>query len=129
MIEQSRLRFVLMKSTVSQRGVVFLRNQDISVEQQKILGQKLGELTGKPETSKVLFIFGAPWLFLISSSFIDTLWPIAREELLWMKTASWTTKSPWSRPRSATRPQGTRGLDSQVLAKPQTLQGSIRLQQ
>jgi len=112
MIEQSRLRFVLMKSTVSQRGVVFLRNQDISVEQQKILGQKLGELTGKPETSKVLFIFGAPWLFLISSSFIDTLWPIVREELLWMKTASWTTKSPWSRPRSATRPQGTRGLNS-----------------
>jgi alpha-ketoglutarate-dependent taurine dioxygenase len=39
--------------TVSQRGVVFFRNQDIDIEDQKILGQKLGELTGKPETSKL----------------------------------------------------------------------------
>lgn len=39
--------------TVSERGVVFFRNQDISIEEQKILGQKLGELTGKPETSRV----------------------------------------------------------------------------
>ncbi|KAG0647374.1 alpha-ketoglutarate-dependent sulfonate dioxygenase [Hyphodiscus hymeniophilus] len=38
---------------VSQRGVVFFRNQDIGIEAQKILGQKLGELTGKPETSKL----------------------------------------------------------------------------
>lgn len=38
---------------VSQRGVVFFRNQDINIEDQKVLGQKLGELTGKPETSKV----------------------------------------------------------------------------
>lgn len=38
---------------VSQRGVVFFRNQDISVDDQKLLGQKLGELTGKPETSKL----------------------------------------------------------------------------
>jgi hypothetical protein len=38
---------------VSQRGVVFFRNQDINIEEQKILGQKLGELTGKPATSKV----------------------------------------------------------------------------
>jgi hypothetical protein len=38
---------------VSQRGVVFFRNQDIGIEDQKILGQKLGELTGKPESSKV----------------------------------------------------------------------------
>ena len=38
---------------MSQRGVVFFRNQDISVEEQKILGQKLGELTGKPKTSKL----------------------------------------------------------------------------
>ncbi|KAH8884277.1 Clavaminate synthase-like protein [Thozetella sp. PMI_491] len=36
---------------VSQRGVVFFRNQDLDVEKQ--LGQKLGELTGKPETSKL----------------------------------------------------------------------------
>jgi hypothetical protein len=40
-------------SIVSQRGVVFFRNQDLSVDDQKILGQKLGELTGKPESSKV----------------------------------------------------------------------------
>jgi len=39
--------------TVSQRGVVFFRNQDITVEDQKKLGQKLGELTGKPSSSKV----------------------------------------------------------------------------
>jgi hypothetical protein len=38
---------------VSQRGVVFFRNQDIAIEDQKILGQKLGELTGKPASSKV----------------------------------------------------------------------------
>ncbi|TPX57231.1 hypothetical protein SpCBS45565_g08245 [Spizellomyces sp. 'palustris'] len=39
--------------TVSERGVVFFRNQDLTLEQQKILGQKLGELTGKPATSKL----------------------------------------------------------------------------
>jgi len=39
--------------TVSERGVVFFRNQDISVDDQKTLGQKLGELTGKPASSKV----------------------------------------------------------------------------
>lgn len=38
---------------VSQRGVVFFRNQEISIDDQKVLGQKLGELTGKPETSKL----------------------------------------------------------------------------
>ncbi|CAI7616195.1 unnamed protein product [Penicillium glandicola] len=38
---------------VSQRGVVFFRNQDISSEEQKVLGQKLGELSGKPSTSKL----------------------------------------------------------------------------
>ncbi|KAF2163438.1 hypothetical protein M409DRAFT_26051 [Zasmidium cellare ATCC 36951] len=38
---------------VSQRGVVFFRNQDLNIEDQKVLGQKLGELTGKPETSKL----------------------------------------------------------------------------
>ncbi|KAK6369497.1 uncharacterized protein PV06_10828 [Exophiala oligosperma] len=39
--------------TVSQRGVVFFRNQDLNIDDQKILGQKLGELTGKPATSKL----------------------------------------------------------------------------
>lgn len=55
--------------TVSERGVVFFRNQDISIEEQKILGQKLGELTGKPETSKVWFNSLLLWLrkTLISS--------------------------------------------------------------
>lgn len=38
---------------VSQRGVVFFRDQDIHIEDQKILGQKLGELTGKPQSSKL----------------------------------------------------------------------------
>jgi hypothetical protein len=38
---------------VSQRGVVFFRNQKIDSDGQKVLGQKLGELTGKPESSKV----------------------------------------------------------------------------
>ncbi|GLA73747.1 hypothetical protein AtubIFM55763_004679 [Aspergillus tubingensis] len=39
--------------TVSRRGVVFFRNQNLSSEQQKALAQKLGELTGKPPTSKL----------------------------------------------------------------------------
>ncbi|EUC42259.1 hypothetical protein COCMIDRAFT_103961 [Bipolaris oryzae ATCC 44560] len=38
---------------VSERGVVFLRNQDITLEDQKALAQKLGDLTGKPKTSKL----------------------------------------------------------------------------
>ncbi|KAF7550131.1 hypothetical protein G7Z17_g5923 [Cylindrodendrum hubeiense] len=38
-------------AAVAQRGVVFFRNQDLTVEEQKLLRQKLGLLTGKPETS------------------------------------------------------------------------------
>ncbi|KAL1741167.1 hypothetical protein HDZ31DRAFT_46027 [Schizophyllum fasciatum] len=38
---------------VSHRGVVFFSAQDISIEDQKVLGQRLGELTGKPATSKL----------------------------------------------------------------------------
>ncbi|KAF5347750.1 hypothetical protein D9756_010289 [Leucocoprinus leucothites] len=38
---------------VSHRGVVFFKDQNITIEQQKRLGQKLGELTGKPATSKL----------------------------------------------------------------------------
>ena len=37
----------------SLRGVVFLRNQDISPEKLKILTHKLGVLTGKPKESTV----------------------------------------------------------------------------
>ncbi|CUM64902.1 uncharacterized protein PRCAT00002520001 [Priceomyces carsonii] len=36
---------------VSRRGVVFFRNQDLTTEEQKILADKLGKLTGKPKTS------------------------------------------------------------------------------
>ena len=38
---------------VSQRGVVFFRDQDINIDEQKVLGQKLGELSGKPASSKL----------------------------------------------------------------------------
>ncbi|KAK3370407.1 hypothetical protein B0H63DRAFT_552368 [Podospora didyma] len=38
---------------ISQRGVLFFRNQDLTIDDQKLLGQRLGELTGKPETSKL----------------------------------------------------------------------------
>jgi len=36
---------------VSQRNVVFFRNQDIDIEQQKLLGNKLGILSGRPKES------------------------------------------------------------------------------
>ncbi|KAF1940074.1 taurine catabolism dioxygenase [Clathrospora elynae] len=40
--------------TISQRGVVFFRKQDdLDNDLQKELAQRLGELTGKPETSKL----------------------------------------------------------------------------
>ncbi|KAI0338698.1 TfdA family taurine catabolism dioxygenase TauD [Trametopsis cervina] len=38
---------------VSQRGVVFFRDQSLTIDEQKVLGTKLGELTGKPESSKL----------------------------------------------------------------------------
>jgi Taurine catabolism dioxygenase TauD, TfdA family len=38
---------------VAQRGVVLFRNQDLNIEDQKRLGTKLGELSGKPTTSKL----------------------------------------------------------------------------
>lgn len=37
--------------TISRRGVVFFKSQEISPEQQKWLTNRLGELTGKPSTS------------------------------------------------------------------------------
>ncbi|ANB11826.1 Jlp1p [Sugiyamaella lignohabitans] len=37
--------------TISRRGVVFFRNQDITIAQQKKLADQLGKLAGKPETS------------------------------------------------------------------------------
>ncbi|KAL0565514.1 hypothetical protein V5O48_016511 [Marasmius crinis-equi] len=40
-----------LASLVSHRGVVFFSNQDITVEQQKELGERLGKLSGKPESS------------------------------------------------------------------------------
>ncbi len=38
---------------VSERCVVFFRDQDLSIDDQKLLAQRLGELSGKPETSKL----------------------------------------------------------------------------
>ncbi|CAH0022146.1 unnamed protein product, partial [Clonostachys rhizophaga] len=38
---------------VSERGVVFFRAQHITIDQQKSLATKLGELSGKPNTSKL----------------------------------------------------------------------------
>jgi hypothetical protein len=38
---------------VSQRGVVFFRSQEITSKQQEKIGIKLGELSGKPSTSKL----------------------------------------------------------------------------
>jgi alpha-ketoglutarate-dependent taurine dioxygenase len=38
---------------VSQRNVVFFKDQNITVEQQQELGARLGELSGKPATSKL----------------------------------------------------------------------------
>ncbi|KAI0065088.1 taurine catabolism dioxygenase [Artomyces pyxidatus] len=42
-----------LATLVSHRGVVFFSNQNINIEQQKELGTRLGELTGKPATSKL----------------------------------------------------------------------------
>ncbi len=36
---------------VAERGVVFFRNQDLCIDDQKLLGRKLGRLTGAPEAS------------------------------------------------------------------------------
>lgn len=45
---------MLTFSTVSQRGVVFFRKQDnITTDLQKEVVQRLGELSGKPATSKL----------------------------------------------------------------------------
>jgi len=53
--------------------VVFFRNQDLNIEDQKLLGQRLGELTGKPQTSKVGRVHGfRDWQLTFDSS-IDTL--------------------------------------------------------
>ncbi|TFK99627.1 taurine catabolism dioxygenase [Pterulicium gracile] len=42
-----------LATLISHRGVVFFKNQDISVPQMKELTTKLGELSGKPESSKL----------------------------------------------------------------------------
>lgn len=39
------------QQAVSQRGVVFLRNQDLGVSDQKSLAIKIGHLTGRPDAS------------------------------------------------------------------------------
>jgi len=40
-----------LATLVSHRGVVFLSDQDLTIQQQKELGTRLGELAGKPKTS------------------------------------------------------------------------------
>ncbi|KAG6806943.1 hypothetical protein H0H93_002190, partial [Arthromyces matolae] len=42
-----------LATLISHRGVVFFSDQDITIAQQKELGTRLGELSGKPETSKL----------------------------------------------------------------------------
>ncbi|KAJ7102924.1 hypothetical protein C8R44DRAFT_682352 [Mycena epipterygia] len=42
-----------LATLVSHRGVVFFTDQDIDIEKQKELGRRLGELSGKPATSKL----------------------------------------------------------------------------
>jgi hypothetical protein len=37
--------------TISRRGVVFSRNQSLTVEEQKKLANELGKVSGKPRTS------------------------------------------------------------------------------
>lgn len=49
----SRTLIISFINLVSRRGVVFFRKQNIEIEDQKLLAQRLGELTGKPETSKL----------------------------------------------------------------------------
>jgi len=39
--------------SVSQRNVVFFHNQEITIKQQEELATRLGELSGKPATSKL----------------------------------------------------------------------------
>ncbi|TFY80403.1 hypothetical protein EWM64_g3610 [Hericium alpestre] len=40
-----------LATLVSHRGVVFFSNQDLTVEEQRLLGTRLGELSGKPKSS------------------------------------------------------------------------------
>jgi hypothetical protein len=57
LIAHSRTK-ILISSAVSQRGVVFFRKQDdITNDIQKELVQRLGELSGKPATSKLVQYF------------------------------------------------------------------------
>lgn len=44
---------LILEYKVSERGVAFFRGQDITIEEQKQLGTRLGELSGKPESSKL----------------------------------------------------------------------------
>ncbi len=47
------VNLMTIRHSVSERGVVFFRDQNLTIEEQKLLGTKLGELTGKPESSKL----------------------------------------------------------------------------
>lgn len=39
--------------TVSRRNVVFFKNQDLTIDEQKLLGNQLGKLSGRPESSNL----------------------------------------------------------------------------
>lgn len=42
-----------MVIVVAQRGVAFFRDQNLPIEEQQEFGRRLGELTGKPASSKL----------------------------------------------------------------------------
>ena len=42
-----------LATLVSYRGVVFFKNQDLTIQQQKELGLRLGKLTGRPAESSL----------------------------------------------------------------------------
>jgi len=42
-----------LATLVSHRGVVFFKDQDLNITQQKELAQRMGQLSGKPDTSKL----------------------------------------------------------------------------
>lgn len=52
-ISTALIFYIEILSAVSQRGVVFFRDQELTINEQKLLGTKLGELTGKPASSKL----------------------------------------------------------------------------
>jgi hypothetical protein len=65
-----------LAALVAQRGVVFFRAQHITQKQQEELVQRLGELSGKPETSKLHIHPFTPE----NSNLGDTTYPITSKD-------------------------------------------------